>query len=377
MQTSLFDFHLPEQQIAQEPLADRDAARLLVMDRAAKSWRDAQVRDLPSFLRAGDLLILNNTRVIPARLRALRDSSGGKVELLLVPGAPPAGSPTDRGGRDARAPYVSVTKRVLIKSGGKLLLGESFTLIDGPKVILRERMREAGDIVEFLCTEVEFDAYVNAHGEVPLPPYIRRAAGPSSLADKERYQTVFAREPGAVAAPTAGLHFTERVFAGLAEKGIECRYLTLHVGPGTFRPVKTDAVEEHFVDPEPYIIPAETVAAIKRAKMEGRRVIPVGTTSLRALEGALAPLAKDGWDGVRDEDLKSSTGIFIYPPYRFAVADALLTNFHIPKSSLLMLVCAIAAPQSTDGIAFIQQAYEHAVKSGYRFYSYGDACLIA
>ena len=365
MKTELFNFHLPEQLIAQEPLADRDTARLLAMDRSTKTWSDKSVRDLPELLRAGDLLVLNNTRVIPARLRATRDSSGGKVEFLLLP-------PDTEGKGEGESG--ETVRRVLTKAGGRLKTGEEFTMVNGCKATLRERRGEAGDVVVFQCATEEFDRYVNANGEVPLPPYIRRPVGPSSDYDKQRYQTVFARTPGAVAAPTAGLHFTDGLLEKLSARGVQTAYVTLHVGPGTFRPVKADDVEQHFVDPEPYFIAPETVAAILKAKSEGRRVIAVGTTSLRALEGGLAPRMVSSspiGTGVAGE-----TNLFVHPPYDFKIADALLTNFHIPKSSLLMLICAFAAPRSTDGIEFIRRAYEHAVESGYRFYSYGDACLI-
>jgi S-adenosylmethionine:tRNA ribosyltransferase-isomerase len=362
MQTSIFDYHLPNESIAQEPLAERDAARLLVIHRWPKGWTDAKVKDLAGFLQDGDLLILNNTRVIPARLRATRDSSGGKVEFLLVPMQSQEASPSEK----------SIVRRVLVKAGGKLKLGEIFTLPGGMKATLLERSGEAGDRVEFHATAAEFESHMMAHGEVPLPPYIRRPAGPSSDFDKQRYQTVFAQAPGAVAAPTAGLHLTERVFESLKAKNIEARYLTLHVGPGTFRPVKADEVENHFVDPEPYIIPKETAQAVAKAKSEKRRVIAVGTTSLRALEGAADDLLK----GAQSADLRGQTNLFIYPPYNFRIVDGLVTNFHVPKSSLLMLVCAFAAPRQTMGIPVIKDAYAHALEKGYRFYSYGDACLI-
>jgi S-adenosylmethionine:tRNA ribosyltransferase-isomerase len=364
LKTELFDFHLPEQLIAQEPLPEREASRMLVLNRASKTWQDSHTRDLPSFLRAGDVLILNDTRVIPARLRSLRDTSGGKVEILLLP--PEVSTP------QATEPGV-VRRRVLIKAGGKLKIGESFTLIGGCKVVLRERLREAGDIVDFFCSQQEFDAYVQNHGEVPLPPYIRRSEGPSSNFDKTRYQTVYAHTSGAVAAPTAGLHFSEQLLQTLSEQGIERHYLTLHVGPGTFRPVKADLVEEHFVDPEPFIIPEQTVDAVLRARRDKRRVVAVGTTSIRALEGALGPVLARG--EIPKGPLVGETKLFVHPPHTFQVADALLTNFHIPKSSLLMLITAFAAPGSDSGIEFVKSAYQHAVASGYRFYSYGDACL--
>ena len=359
MKTEIFDFHLPEQLIAQEPLPDRDASRLLVLDRSTKSWTDDSVRNLKKYFRAGDVLVVNDTRVIPARLRATRDSSGGKVEFLLLPPEPEPPALTSTGLR----------RRVLTKAGGVLKVGETFTLIDGPKVTLRERLREAGDIIEFHCNAAELDAHISKHGEVPLPPYVRREAGPSSEFDKQRYQTVYACNPGAVAAPTAGLHFSIALLDELKAAGVTVAPLTLHVGPGTFRPVKAENVEDHFVDPEPYYIPAETVAAIQAAKRESRRVFAVGTTSLRTLEGAAGLLDATG-------TLAGLTNLFVHPPYEFKIANGLLTNFHIPKSSLLMLVSAFAAPGSMDGIDLLKRAYVHAVAAGYRFYSYGDACLI-
>ena len=363
MLTSLFDFHLPEQLIAQEPLPDRDASRLLLLNRREKNWSESYTRELASHLIPGDLLILNNTRVIPARLRAIRDSSGGKVEFLLLPPDMNEATPSDA---------ATTPRRVLTKAGGKLLVGESFTLLDGTRTILRERHGEAGDLVEFQCSPAMFETMMLAHGEVPLPPYVRRGPGPSTNADRERYQTVFAQKPGAVAAPTAGLHFTESQFHNFTQRGIGWKHLTLHVGPGTFRPVKADVVTDHFVDPEPFHIPAETVNAIRQAKAERRRVIAVGTTSLRTLEGATGVLEGD----VESSGLIGKTGLFVHPPYNFKVADGLITNFHIPKSSLLMLVCAFASPGNTDGIDYIKGAYEYAVREQYRFYSYGDACLL-
>ena len=361
MKTDVFNFHLPDQQIAQQPLPDRADAKLLVLNREQKTWQDSSVRALPEFLRSGDVLVLNDTRVIPARLRATRDSSGGKVEFLLVPG-PQAESSNER----------VTLRRALSKSGGKLLRDETFTLSGGLKASLRERHGEPGDTIAFECTAAEFDAHVARHGEVPLPPYIRRDPGPSNDADRQRYQTVFAQTPGAVAAPTAGLHFSDALLKTLTERGVTLAYVTLHVGPGTFKPVKADDVEQHYVDPEPYIIPTATAAAVLAAKREGRRVIAVGTTSLRALE-SVPQIATESVSA----PLIGSTNLFVFPPYTSRVADGLMTNFHVPKSSLLMLVAAFASPGSTDGVDFIQRAYAHAVASNYRFYSYGDACFIA
>lgn len=360
MRTDRFDFFLPPECIAQEPPAARDGARLLAMDRRARIWSDRAVRDLPELLRSGDLLIFNDTRVIPARLRAVRDATGGAVEVFLLP-------PETDGA--AGAPAATTIRRALTKSGGKLKPGETLTLAEGVRATLLERLGEAGDRLEFALTPEAFERFAFAQGEVPLPPYIRRPPGPSSQADRERYQTVFAREAGAVAAPTAGLHFSREMLEALERKGIERAAVTLHVGPGTFKPVKAELAEDHRVDPEPCRVPEATARAVAQAKAAGRRVIPIGTTALRTLEA--------WWDAERGE-LRSGAGqadLFIRPPFCFRVADALLTNFHLPKSSLLMLVAAFAAPGSEEGIEFIKAAYEHAVASGYRFFSYGDACL--
>ena len=364
MKTERFDFHLPQQNIAQAPLPDRDASRLLVIDRQTSRWTDASVRDLKNYFKPGDVLVVNDTRVIPARLRATRDSSGGKVEFLLLPPEPSA---ILTGGSSG-----AILRRVLTKAGGVLKIGETFQLKLGPKATLRERLREAGDVIEIHCDAAQFDAHVAAHGEVPLPPYVRRPEGPSSEFDRARYQTVYAQNPGAVAAPTAGLHFSQVLLDALKQLGVLVAPLTLHVGPGTFRPVKADVVEAHFMDAEPYFIPAATVALVRAAKREARRVIAVGTTSMRTLEGAAELLI----NGSGDVALAGQTNIFIYPPRAFKIVDALMTNFHVPKSSLLMLVSAFAAPGSEAGIELMQRAYEHALASGYRFYSYGDACLI-
>lgn len=363
MDTARFDYDLPPQFIAQHPLAERDASRLLVLDRANRSWRDQCVRDLPQLLRAGDLLVFNDTRVVPARMRAVRAGTGGKVEIFLLPPEPHEQTVGDDG---------KAVRRALTRSGGKLQLGEKLELAGGAGGVtatLLERLGEAGDRLGFNIEPKDLAAYCDAHGEVPLPPYIQRPEGPSTPEDRARYQTVFAQAPGAVAAPTAGLHFTPQLLAALEEKKVQRATVTLHVGLGTFRTVKAARVEDHYMDPETYIVSAAAAEAVTRAKAEGRRVVAVGSTATRTLEACWDPAQKRLRAG------SGQTALYLKPPHDFQVCDAILTNFHLPKSSLLMLVAAFAAPGREDGLAFVLEAYEHAKKSGYRFFSYGDACL--
>ena len=373
MRTELFDYHLPTERIAQQPLKERDASRLLVLDRATRTWSDQTTRELPELLRVGDLLVFNDTRVFPARLRAVREQTGGQVEIFMLPREPtPCGADlqgcTDAGvGLNARTTTV---RRVLTKSGGRLKVGETFALVGNVKAVLIERLGEAGDCVAFNLGEHELGAFVEGYGEVPLPPYIQRGQGPSDAQDRERYQTVFARAAGAVAAPTAGLHFSPNLLQRLEERGVELAFVTLHVGPGTFKPVKVDEIEQHHVAPEPYVVPEEAARAVTRAKAADRRVIAVGTTALRVLESC--------WDE-EHKTLRAGTGLadlFVRPPFSFRVVSGLMTNFHLPKSSLLMLVAALASPGSVDGVKWVKAAYAHAVEQQYRFYSYGDACLV-
>jgi S-adenosylmethionine:tRNA ribosyltransferase-isomerase len=344
---ALFDFELPQGQIAQHPPADREAARLLVLERASGTVvAHATAADLPGFLRAGDLLVLNDTRVIPARLLGRRDPSGGAVECLLV-----RRLDGDRW-------------EALVHPGQKLRPG-SRMIFPGEGVTLRgevlERHFHGRRTVRLWSDEGEdADRVVDAIGHVPLPPYIHR---PDEHADRERYQTVYARVRGSVAAPTAGLHLTPRLLSALSGRGVEQARLTLHVGYGTFKPVRVERVEDHSVDAEWYEIPAETADAINSARVDGRRVVAVGTTTTRALESAAADGGEMGAGG-------GAAGLFIYPGHRFRVVDGLLTNFHLPRSSLLMLVCAFAGREA------VLTAYREAVRRGYRFYSYGDAMLI-
>lgn len=338
MKKTDFDFELPPELIAQAPLAERSASRMLVLDMEAQARQDRMFRDLPTFLREGDLLVFNDTRVLPARLYGRKDT-GGQVEILIerVTGAHEA------------TVQLGVSKKP--KEGGRIELADgSYAVVlgrDGPFFRLRF---ESPDPLERLLLRL---------GEMPLPPYIERHADASDL---ERYQTVFAREPGAVAAPTAGLHFDESMLATLRERGIQFGYVTLHVGAGTFQPVRADDIKDHQMHREWLNVGASLVEQIRRTRAAGNRVIAVGTTVVRALESA-----------VRDGELQPFAGetqIFIFPGYRFSSVDGLLTNFHLPQSTLLMLVSAMA------GRDFMLASYRHAVEQKYRFFSYGDSMLI-
>ena len=330
-------YELPAELIAQEPVAERSAARLLVLD--GDRLAHARVAELPAWLRPGDLLVLNDTRVIPARVRGRRPS-GGRLELLLCdPLGDDVWEALVRGGP-------RVGERVLFAQGRGEWLAD---LGDG-----RWRVR--------LDVGMPVLAWLDALGEVPLPPYIRRADGPTA-SDRERYQTTFAGAPGAVAAPTAGLHFTPALFDALAARGIERAFVTLHVGPGTFLPIRNDDLDGYRMAPERYVLSPSAVEAIGRARAERRRVVAVGTTVIRTLESAAAAGELAPGEG--------RAGLFIAPGHTFRIVDALVTNFHLPRTPLLAMVAALA------GWERIRAAYETAVRERYRFYSYGDAMLIA
>jgi S-adenosylmethionine:tRNA ribosyltransferase-isomerase len=337
------EYVLPPTAIAQTPAEPREAARLLRIVRAGGALGDHVVRDLPDLLRPGDCLVVNDSRVIPARVFA-EDAAGRRVELLFVEAlAPERWRALVRPGRRTRA-------RVELRAGGEL----------GARLRVSEVEPDGVRIVERVDGTI--DDLLRTHGLPPLPPYIERHAKPGPE-DAERYQTVFARAPGSVAAPTAGLHFTGELVERLRLRGLEVHRVTLHVGPGTFRPIKTARLEEHVVAPERAIVPAATASAVNAARREGHRVVAVGTTAARTLESAA------GADGaVHPFDGRAT--LTIHPGHRFRAVDALLTNFHLPRSSLLSLVCAFA------GRELILRAYAHAVAAGYRFYSYGDATLI-
>jgi S-adenosylmethionine:tRNA ribosyltransferase-isomerase len=344
-----YDYELPEELIAQEPLPERASSRLLVLDRASGLSTHRIFNDLPDLLSPGDLLVTNRSRVIPARLLGRR-SGGGEAEILLVrPREPDLWDAMVRPGRRLRpGAVVEITAGFHVRIEGDAGAASA------------ESSPGAMRTVRFLGEQLDPAEAIEQYGHVPLPPYIRR---PDSAGDRDRYQTVYAREPGSVAAPTAGLHFTEELLDRLDARGVQRAELVLHVGPGTFRPVDVDDVRDHRVDAELFTIPVGTAAAINRARGEGRRVVAVGTTTTRALESAVgADGTLPGGDG--------QTDLVITPGYRFQVIDALVTNFHLPRSSLLLLVSAFA------GRAHTLAAYAEAARQRYRFYSYGDAMLI-
>jgi len=337
LKRTTFHFDLPDELIAQHPLARRSDSRLLLLSLANGRVADHRFRDLPGLLNAGDLLVFNDTRVIPARLFG-RKESGGRVEVLLE---------RMRGERECLA---QLRASKALRKGGVILLEDGSRLVvegrEGPFYHLRLESGSLSDILQKL-------------GHMPLPPYITR---PDNAKDAERYQTVWADKPGAVAAPTAGLHFDSELLDVLAERGIDQARVTLHVGAGTFQPVRAENIEDHRMHAEYLEVPDATCAAVRRTRSRGGRVVAVGTTAVRALEsaaqgGELQPFAGD-------------SRIFIYPGYRFRVIDGLITNFHLPESTLLMLVCALA------GIEETLAAYRHAVEERYRFFSYGDAMLL-
>jgi S-adenosylmethionine:tRNA ribosyltransferase-isomerase len=352
LKTSDFDYNLPKDLIAQEPASIRDHSRLMVLNRKAKTIEHKHFYDISHYLKAGDLLVLNDTKVIPANLVGSKEEGGAKVEILLT-------RKQELGSREQ-------VWLCLVKTGNRLKVNSRVIFGDG-KLVGRviEKLETGEQIIEF---ESEGDFWGNIHelGEVPLPPYINpkseirnsKQIRNSKLA--KRYQTLYAIHPGASAAPTAGLHFTPEVFAKIKAKGVKLAYVTLHTGLATFRPVWAENIEEHKMHSEYFEVPNETIEAIRKAK----RVIAVGTTSVRALESVSINGSKT------DKRINGSTDLFIYPGYRFKVVDAMVTNFHWPRSTLIMLVSAFA------GKDFIMKAYQEAIQKKYRFYSFGDAMLI-
>ena len=366
--TTDFDFDLPAERIAQRP-APRGGSRLLVLA-AEGAARHRGVADLPRLLAPGDLVVVNDTRVVPARLFARRRHGGGRVELLLVEKA---------GEREWEAlvkPGKKARPGAVMEVEGGGAAGLTVEAVERPAGEAARRGSGAGDGRRRVRFSEPIEPHLEAVGHVPLPPYVKR---PDEAADRERYQTIYATHPGAVAAPTAGLHFTAELLDAVRAAGAATAAVTLHVGIGTFKPVTASLVHEHVMESERYSVPRATAEAIRQAKRRGGRVVAVGTTVVRTLEGAAAAgrgegerdggaaAAVDGGEAWPVPPGSGETGIFIYPGYRFRVVDALLTNFHLPRSTLLMLVCAFA------GRRRVLAAYAEAIREGYRFYSYGDA----
>ncbi len=344
MRLSDFDYDLPPGLIAQQPTTQREGSRMLVLDRSKRSWIDAEFAALSEYLTPNDVLVLNNTRVFPARLIGKRIPSGGQVEVLLVKEIEP------------------LLWEALARPGHRLKPGARINFGDGElKAEVIATTNSGLRVLRFDCNE-SFDLLLERFGEAPLPPYIKRPEGSTSL-DRERYQTVYATSKGAIAAPTAGLHFTQQVLERIQEAGTKVVEITLHVGYGTFEPVRVLEIEQHRVAPERFEISQQAAAEINAARSSGRRIVAVGTTTTRALESAVNDSGQVG----------SGPGVgavTITPGYTFRVIGALLTNFHLPQSSLLLLVSAFA------GLDLTLSAYRHAVASRYRFYSYGDCMLI-
>jgi S-adenosylmethionine:tRNA ribosyltransferase-isomerase len=357
MRTAEFDFLLPPELIAQIPMPERDQSRLLVVDRASGGITPGRFRDLLAYLRPGDVLVLNNSRVIPARLRGSNAKSGGQFEILLLE----ENSTNDwwvmlRPGKRARV-------------GTEIIFHDHAGNPTAVRATVTDTNSEGHRRLRFSGVP-NISALLDSLGEIPLPPYIERENANELAADKIRYQTVYAAPAGSVAAPTAGLHFTEALLAEIRARGVKVCFVTLHVGLGTFAPVKSDSLDGHTMHEERYELSEETVRAIDEAKQGGGRVIAVGTTSVRVLESAAAQHAGRLIAG------SGRTRIFIYPPYTFKIVDALLTNFHLPRSTLLMLVSAFAAPGEIRGREMVLSAYAEAVRERYRFFSYGDAMLL-
>jgi S-adenosylmethionine:tRNA ribosyltransferase-isomerase len=378
MLVSDFQYDLPPKRIAQEPLADRAGSRLLHLhrpdiERHFEGWQDRSFREFPTLLRSDDLLVLNNTRVFPARLYGHR--SGQRAHPL---------SPHNPAARDFLRGRIEVllTRQVadnsnewecLVRPARKIGIGEKLYFGNAPAPALEAQVTERGSFGERrirFAPVSDFFVRVERIGHIPLPPYIERD---DRTTDRDRYQTVYAQAPGpmarSVAAPTAGLHFTPEILDQIRGRGIEIAEITLHVGLGTFQPIRVENVEEHNLHREWYEIPTKAALAINRAKAEGRRVVAVGTTTVRTLEHA-AQLAENRTGGDQIEAGRGEAEVFIYPGYRFRIVNALLTNFHLPQSTLLMLVCALG------GKDLVMGAYRHAVQADYRFYSYGDCMLV-
>lgn len=355
MRVADFDFLLPKERIAQAPSAERDGSRLMVLDRRSRAIEHRGFMDILRLLREGDVLVMNDSRVIPARLLGRKEGSSGQVELLLLEESPAGGW------------WCMVRPGKRVRPGMRLRFGDPGT---GALVCEVLDKNPEGHILVQWDQPGAFWERLMRIGQIPLPPYIERGESGASDQDAARYQTIYHRQAGSVAAPTAGLHFTERVLRALEAQGVRLCYVTLHVGAGTFLPVKSETVSGHTMHEERYELGAETARALNEAKASGCRVIAVGTTSMRVLETVAARSEGPVQPG------SGRTGIFIHPPHVFRVVDALLTNFHLPRSTLLMLVSAFADPGGLGGREFVLSAYSEAIRQEYRFFSYGDAMFI-
>jgi len=352
MKVSDFDYHLPPEFIAQYPADKRDHSKLMVLDRRNQNIEHKMFYQIADYLQEGDLLVLNDTKVMPAQIVGRKEGGTARIKVLLI----------SEQGNSAQVWECLVKPGKRLKVGSRIIFGEGEVI---GKVL--EKLESGEQVIEF---EGDLEGYMRKYGEIPLPPYIRpqdlRTSRPGTL--EQRYQTVYAKREGATAAPTAGLHFTPELLEKIKAKGVKVAYVTLHTGLATFKPVYAETVEEHKMYKESYEVPAETLAALKQAK----RIIAVGTTTIRTLEAITndplfhLPLIK----GEKERGLKGETDLFIYPGYKFKVVNALITNFHFPRSTLLMLVSAFA------GRDFIFRAYQEAMDKGYRFFSFGDAMLI-
>ena len=359
MRTADFQFELPPELVAQHPAPERGQSRLLILHREENRLEHKRFPDFPGFLRPRDVLVLNDSRVIAARLHGTNAKTGGKFEMLLL---------EENGVNDW---WAMMRPGKNARMGTKILIGETKAKPrpEPLAAIVLEKNSEGHGRLRFTGTD-DIKNALEEIGEVPLPPYITRKISGQLAEDKERYQTVFASHDGSVAAPTAGLHFTDGLLEKIRAMGVKICFVTLHVGPGTFLPVKTENLAEHTMHEERFALGAETVAAVNDARKSGARVIAAGTTTVRVLESVAAQ--NDGKLNIHT----GKTNIFIYPPYRFRIVDGLLTNFHLPCSTLLMLVSAFASPGEMRGREMILSAYAEAVRERYRFFSYGDAMLI-
>lgn len=359
MKTSEFDYALPPELIAQEPLAERSGSRMMVVHRSSGTLEHKHVFDLPEYLVAGDLLVVNDTKVFPARILGVRSDTGGKIELLLVEEVESGAKGTGSDGK-----HVS-TWDCFLRAGSRPIPGMRFLMANGRIKAQIVDMRGDGRVTVMLFSDFPLMEVLKNNGYAPVPPYIHRSADTEFRTDmdRKRYQTIYAAKTGAVAAPTAGLHFSEELFQVLEDMCVCRTAITLHVGPGTFKPVSAEVVKDHVMESERYVVTEDAERAVSMAKNNGRRVVAVGSTSVRTLETVHMD---HGWICA----CSGRTSAFIYPPYEFKAVDIMLTNFHLPKSTLIMMVCAFG------GMDLIMAAYREAIANEYRFYSYGDCMLV-